>query len=364
MSVPVPPGIVAGQYLVWNGSAWVARGQDGVALGAGSVGSTAKNTALGSVAVANGSNTVSLGNSSTTNGAGSIAIGQQSFADSGSVAIGYQTYIDSPGLGIDIASSVALGQQIQMSCAGIMIGAKITTLAPPSTKQVVLNGSTLPLTTGVQSGFFVDPVRNDVPPNEQDFRMYYNVGTKEITYGAASTVEVLEGVSGTSVVLPPRAVAMPAGSETPCVLSFQLLNPLWAKYGDAATYSGSVSLGLVLTVNAVGQTPGADVLWSVSPSSVAGSNVGGSLGSPANVDPSAAPNAPYRINVPGGGFGSTLPVQYLSIPFTINPALDGTGQYFYLNAVPDLADRATNILVSCPYAQISVQPASPVNIQS
>jgi len=215
---PTPQGTTFGDYLYWNGTAWVV-GSTSVLLGA-NAGQT--NQATGSVAIgyqAGNSNqstgSVAIGYQAGFTGQNpySVALGYQAgFTGhgTGSIAIGYQAgYADAIG-----PNSIAIGTQAGQYGLGsntVAIGYLAGPTGSAFSNNIILNAAGTGLNPSTGSALYVNPIRNTLGSAtsiaDTSAVLFYNATTNEVTYGSKSLTNNIQteqfmvaGGSGTNVL--------------------------------------------------------------------------------------------------------------------------------------------------------------------
>jgi hypothetical protein len=210
----VPSGTYYSDYLFWNNVANTYQvGSSSVHIGqnSGQTNQGVDSVAIGLQAGQNnqGINSISIGTQagSYSQSQNSIAIGNNSGYVSQSqntVAIGYQAGSLNQG-----SYSVALGYQAGMT--------------NQSSQSICLNATPTGLSPSTQ-GFYVNPIRND-NTTTNNF-VYYNTGTKELTYSTSLNVS---GSTG------PTGAQGPSGVSGGQTLYFILSNLQTGTFGTLAT---------------------------------------------------------------------------------------------------------------------------------
>ena len=208
-AVNLPDGINESNYLRWDAtnSAWVVgdskiaignkagqtnQGTNSVAIGnwAGQTNQGYNSVAIGNVAgITQGYNSVATGfrAGQTNQGSQSVAIGDaagQLNQGSQSVATGYAAGNDTQG-----SKSVAIGEgagQIGQGTESVAIGA-FAGKTLQHANSIVLNAIGFPLNTTSTDAFYVAPIRSE----NTSLQLYYNTGTKEVTYGNSTPISTV-----------------------------------------------------------------------------------------------------------------------------------------------------------------------------
>ena len=197
---PTPQGTNFGDYLYWNGSAWVV-GSTSIIQGA-NAGQT--NQATGAIAIGyqagsynQATGAVALGYQAGYTGQNqySVAIGYQAGYTghgTGSIAIGYLAgYQDSIG-----PNSVAIGTQAGQYGLGsnsVAIGYLAGPTGISYSNNIILNANGVALNPATGSAFYAAPIRNTFGSTtvgaDTSSVLFYNTSTNEITYGPKSSTD-------------------------------------------------------------------------------------------------------------------------------------------------------------------------------
>ena len=191
------------------GSQAVASGNNSLALGAGATGSGDYSVAIGQVANATNIYAQALGRNSSASGAYSMAVGIANASGDYSAAIGYSASSsgeNSIALGKSAVSSnsyaTALGASTKATglystalgttavanntdniAIGHLAGSSSGFTITNAINSIIINGSGSEL-TAANSGLYVAPVRSSTSTQV----LFYDATTKEITYGASSSI--------------------------------------------------------------------------------------------------------------------------------------------------------------------------------